>query len=302
MLPDLTVGYPEGMAGLDLDESSLRRYLGRRLTILLGAADTDVTAADLPRMEAAMAQGPHRLARGQWYVRHCETSPRGAARPSAGRWMCCREPDTSVRASTIMRPASLRTEAVAAAPSLLRTPLRGDEGATVWRRSISVQCSCRRKSLLFHCSAGVLSCFTRVPRIAAGSAGMRKPQSRLTWRHCSGWSTKPPTAPRVSIPGRSTSSVTRRKRPRRSSRTRSALKDEEELERCRNRTVPIRKICAGCGPVACGRDREACRQSEAGLRQAAIRRGHGGVRKADGFEAPEIRHSRDRLKFPTLGR
>ena len=72
MLPDLAVRYPEGMAGLDLDERDLHRYLGRPMTMLLGTADTDSAAADLPRMEAAMKQGPHRLARGQWYFARCE--------------------------------------------------------------------------------------------------------------------------------------------------------------------------------------------------------------------------------------
>src|SRR4029077_13281313 len=55
MLPDLAVDYPVGMGGLDLDESYLRRYLGRRLIILLGDADTDTKATDLPRSETAMA-------------------------------------------------------------------------------------------------------------------------------------------------------------------------------------------------------------------------------------------------------
>ena len=64
MLPDLTVDYPIGMGGLDLDESYQHRYLGRRLIILLGDADTDSAAPDLPRNETAMTQGPHRLARG----------------------------------------------------------------------------------------------------------------------------------------------------------------------------------------------------------------------------------------------
>lgn len=71
MLPDLTVEYPVGMGGLDLDESDLRRYLGRRLIVLLGDADTDSAAPDLPRSETAMAQGPHRLARGLWHFEHC---------------------------------------------------------------------------------------------------------------------------------------------------------------------------------------------------------------------------------------
>ena len=72
MLPDLAVDYPVGMGGLDLDETHLRRYLGRRLIILLGDADTDTAAPDLPRSETAMAQGPHRLARGLWHFEHCK--------------------------------------------------------------------------------------------------------------------------------------------------------------------------------------------------------------------------------------
>ena len=72
MLPDLTVDYPVGMAGLDLDESYLRRYLKRRLIVLLGDADTDGAAADLPRSEAAMAQGPNRLTRGLWHFERCK--------------------------------------------------------------------------------------------------------------------------------------------------------------------------------------------------------------------------------------
>lgn len=71
MLPDLAVEYPIGMGGLDLDERHLRRYLERRLVILLGDADSDPDAADLPRMDYAMSQGPHRLARGLWHFRHC---------------------------------------------------------------------------------------------------------------------------------------------------------------------------------------------------------------------------------------
>src|SRR4029077_13510794 len=71
MLPDLTADYPIGMGGLDLDEGDLRRYLGRHLVILLGDADNDPGAPDLPRMDYAMAQGPHRLARGHWHFEHC---------------------------------------------------------------------------------------------------------------------------------------------------------------------------------------------------------------------------------------
>ena len=71
MLPDLSAEYPIGMGGLDLDDGHLRRYLGRRLAILLGDADNDPCAPDLPRMDYAMFQGAHRLARGLWHFQHC---------------------------------------------------------------------------------------------------------------------------------------------------------------------------------------------------------------------------------------
>jgi hypothetical protein len=71
MLPDLTVEYPIGMGGIDVNASHLRRYLERPLVILLGDADKDPNAFDLPRMEYAMAQGPHRWARGLWHFEHC---------------------------------------------------------------------------------------------------------------------------------------------------------------------------------------------------------------------------------------
>ena len=81
MLPDLRIEYPVGMGGLDLDEGHLRRYLGRRLTIILGADDVDSAAPDLPRSAAAFAQGPHRLARGLWHFEHCsEVASRLGAR------------------------------------------------------------------------------------------------------------------------------------------------------------------------------------------------------------------------------
>jgi hypothetical protein len=81
MLPDLTVDYPLGMGGLHLDSSYLSRYLGRHLVVLLGDADNASAAPDLPRNEAAMAQGENRLARGLWHFKHCKELARhhGAA-------------------------------------------------------------------------------------------------------------------------------------------------------------------------------------------------------------------------------
>ena len=72
MLPDLAVDYPSGMGGIDLDKENLRRYLSRPLHILLGDADIDAAASDLPRSPEALAQGPHRLARGLWHYNHCK--------------------------------------------------------------------------------------------------------------------------------------------------------------------------------------------------------------------------------------
>ena len=71
MLPNFTAEYPIGMGGIDLNAGHLSRYLGRSLVMLLGDADKDPDAFDLPRMDYAMAQGPHRLARGLWHFEHC---------------------------------------------------------------------------------------------------------------------------------------------------------------------------------------------------------------------------------------
>ncbi len=73
MLPDLTVNYPNGMGGVGMSDADLQRYLSRPLHILLGDADIDATAADLPRTPEALAQGPHRLARGLWHFEHCKS-------------------------------------------------------------------------------------------------------------------------------------------------------------------------------------------------------------------------------------
>lgn len=72
MLPDLAKDYPDGMGGIGLNADHLQRYLGHSLVILLGDADNDPDAPDLPRWDEAMAQGPHRLARGLWHFEHCK--------------------------------------------------------------------------------------------------------------------------------------------------------------------------------------------------------------------------------------
>lgn len=69
-LPELDTPLPTGLAGLGLDESTLRRAFARDLTILLGENDNDPDRGGrhlhTPRLDR---QGRHRLARGQYFFR-----------------------------------------------------------------------------------------------------------------------------------------------------------------------------------------------------------------------------------------
>lgn len=57
--------------GKELDVAALEaRYVARGVTYLLGTKDCNPAHPALDRSQAAMAQGPHRLARGQAYWRH----------------------------------------------------------------------------------------------------------------------------------------------------------------------------------------------------------------------------------------
>jgi poly(3-hydroxybutyrate) depolymerase len=66
-MPDLSVDFPYGLRGSGLDEVALKASLQRPLTVLLGTADTDPNHPELRRTPEAMAQGPHRLARGKLF-------------------------------------------------------------------------------------------------------------------------------------------------------------------------------------------------------------------------------------------
>lgn len=65
MMPDFDVAYPYGLGHSAVDRSRLEPGLQLPVTILLGAEDTDTDQENLRRTPEAMAQGPHRLARGQ---------------------------------------------------------------------------------------------------------------------------------------------------------------------------------------------------------------------------------------------
>lgn len=67
-LPDLQTPWPYGLGGTPADEESLRRWAGQPLVLLLGDQDTDPDDRNLRRTPEAEAQGPHRYARGAFFM------------------------------------------------------------------------------------------------------------------------------------------------------------------------------------------------------------------------------------------
>ncbi len=66
-MPDPDIEFPYGLKGVGLSEQALKDALAKDVVILLGDADTDTQHESLRRTEEAMAQGPHRFARGLSY-------------------------------------------------------------------------------------------------------------------------------------------------------------------------------------------------------------------------------------------
>ncbi len=66
-LPDPAVDFPYGLRGSAVDGAALQVMLRRPLVVLLGTADTDPNHVHLRRTPEALAQGPHRFARGQFF-------------------------------------------------------------------------------------------------------------------------------------------------------------------------------------------------------------------------------------------
>jgi hypothetical protein len=67
-LPTLDFDYPDGLGGIGLTREDVVRLLGYPLVIFSGDQDIDGTAENFPRHEAAMAQGPNRFTRAQFYI------------------------------------------------------------------------------------------------------------------------------------------------------------------------------------------------------------------------------------------
>jgi hypothetical protein len=69
-LPDETIDFPYGLRGSVVRQEALKEMLQRPLVVLLGTTDTDPRHANLRRTPQAMAQGPFRLARGQYFYEY----------------------------------------------------------------------------------------------------------------------------------------------------------------------------------------------------------------------------------------
>lgn len=82
-LPDFTVGFPYGLKGAQVNEAALNHLLQLPLTILLGDADTLTDQSNLNQSEGALAQGPHRYARGHTFFVAGQSAARQAGLPFA---------------------------------------------------------------------------------------------------------------------------------------------------------------------------------------------------------------------------
>jgi len=66
--PTLDLAYPDGLGGIGLTRDDVVRFLGYPLVIFSGDQDIDGTTENFPKHDAAMAQGPNRFARAQFYL------------------------------------------------------------------------------------------------------------------------------------------------------------------------------------------------------------------------------------------
>ena len=84
-LLDESERFPYGLGGFAPGDAGARQVLRRRLTLLLGEADSDPDAPLLLKTPEAMRQGEHRLARGLRYYRHAAALAESLRAPFAWR-------------------------------------------------------------------------------------------------------------------------------------------------------------------------------------------------------------------------
>jgi poly(3-hydroxybutyrate) depolymerase len=73
-LPDFETQFPFGLKESGMTEERLKTALAVPLLVLLGEKDVDTNDKYLPKNKEAMAQGPHRFARGHYFFRSAESA------------------------------------------------------------------------------------------------------------------------------------------------------------------------------------------------------------------------------------
>jgi len=71
-MPDLDVAWPYGLKHTHTNAAALKTIFERDVVLLLGGADNDPNHYELSKTPGAMAEGPHRLARGENFFRQAQ--------------------------------------------------------------------------------------------------------------------------------------------------------------------------------------------------------------------------------------
>lgn len=108
-MPDLEREFPYGLGDTPITPAGLKAGLGKKLTVLLGTADTKRDDPNLRKTPEADAQGPHRFARGQAFYARAQEAAR--AQGAKLGWTLRTVPDVGHRNGQM---------AQAAAPLLVR--------------------------------------------------------------------------------------------------------------------------------------------------------------------------------------
>lgn len=102
-LPDFALAWPYGLDGSQVSGDALAAIFAAPLVVMLGEADTDPSAPLLRDTPGAMAQGPHRYARG---VTMMEAGRRAAfALDTPFAWRLVSAPDTGHNGAAMVEPA-----------------------------------------------------------------------------------------------------------------------------------------------------------------------------------------------------
>lgn len=118
LLPDGDERYPNGIENVPVDGAALAAAFARELTVAVGELDNDPTDPNLSQSGWALAQGPHRNARGQFFYAHCRE--RAAALGLPFRWRLVEVPGVGHVADQMIPAAA---EALFGSPSLRLVPL-----------------------------------------------------------------------------------------------------------------------------------------------------------------------------------